>query len=163
LYEDFRRFSLKFRTERTVGKVITKVLKGYYSQSFSMYFSFKLAMYLRIRVCFKYLLHTYHLRFIPKVVAELSLIFLRRSHFDKMTSLWELLQTWQVVCPSPSDRSPFKVWVLMYVTLAFKYLLPAHYHLLISKYFSLLSLNRHLQGRTLSHICKLFRRGFKKM
>jgi hypothetical protein len=48
------------------------------------------------------IIHTYRSRLIPEGVAEASDIPLRRPRYTKITSQWELLQTWQVVSLSPS-------------------------------------------------------------
>jgi hypothetical protein len=47
-------------------------------------------------------IHTCYSRFIPEGVAEASQIFLRDTHITKLS---EIVQSWQVVSPSSSDRS----------------------------------------------------------
>jgi hypothetical protein len=49
-------------------------------------------------------IHRYHSRLIPEGVAETSQIFLRHPILPKR-ELRQILQTWQVVSPSPSSQS----------------------------------------------------------
>jgi hypothetical protein len=65
----------------------------------------------------KSMIYTYHARFMLKEVAEKSQIFFRDTLLPKCLSYVKYCRRdrWWQMTPSPSDQSPFQVWVFLII------------------------------------------------